>query len=96
MISANSFWIRLAEVERALEPKALEPLSLVFLSEAEAVAAVEEELEEDIFNEEQKTQLIWVIFKSWGLHWILTSQHKGLTKSKAAMEPLKAGRWSSE
>ena len=39
-------------VESALEPKALDPLSLVFLSEA--VAAVEEELEEDIFNDEQK------------------------------------------
>jgi len=52
VISANSFWIRLAEVESALEPKALDPLSLVFLSEA--VAAVEEELEEDIFNDEQK------------------------------------------
>ena len=49
MISANSFWILLAEVERALEPKALEPRSLVFLSLSEAVAAVDEELEEDIF-----------------------------------------------
>ena len=49
VISANSFWILLAEVERALEPKALEPRSLVFLSLSEAVAAVDEELEEDIF-----------------------------------------------
>ena len=50
MISANSFWILLAEVDRAFEPKALEPRSFVFLSLSEAVAAVEEEeLEEDIF-----------------------------------------------
>ena len=59
MISASSFWILLAEVDRAFEPKPLEPRSFVFLSLSEAVAAVEEELEEDIFalNSTQLIQL---------------------------------------
>lgn len=49
VISANSFWILLADVDKALEPKALEPPPLVFLSLSEAVAAVEELLE-DMFE----------------------------------------------
>ena len=49
MISANSFWILLAEVERAFEPKALEVRSLDLLSRSRSAAGADEE--EDIFVE---------------------------------------------
>ena len=48
MISANSFWILLAEVERAFEPKALEVRSLDLLSRSRSAAGADEE---DIFDE---------------------------------------------
>ena len=46
VISANSFWILLAEVERAFEPKALEVRSLDLLSRSRSAAGADEE---DIF-----------------------------------------------
>ena len=49
VISANSFWILLADVERALDPKALELRSLALLSRSRSEAGVADELEEDIF-----------------------------------------------
>ena len=48
MISANSFWILLAEVERAFEPKALEVRSLDLLSRSRSAAGADEE---DMFVE---------------------------------------------
>ena len=50
MISANSFWILLAEVERAFEPKALEVRSLDLLSRSRSAAGADDE-EDMIFVE---------------------------------------------
>lgn len=66
VISANSFWIRLAEVDKAFEPNALALRSLVRLSLSRSLAAVADELEEDIVSSKSahSQAMIWIRWES--------------------------------
>ena len=63
VISANSFWILFADVERAFDPNAFE-LLLDPLDRSRSEAAVVDELEEDILETKDASKR-WVKNHSW-------------------------------